>query len=378
MIIQSTRVYVDEKLQPLQIEIHENKIIKVLPYGFYEDVKDYQDKIILPGLIDVHNHGYNHGTCNRATKEWLKEWTSYLPSEGVTSTLFGFSCGEPNALMEALKNFKEFCEEGHDGCQFLGAYSEGPFVGKKPGAQNLIYKLIPNKEIIDKWNEACGNRLVYVMVAPEELDGNYDAIRYCREQGIKVAIGHSGADFKTCAQAIQAGVTSFTHTYNGMSGLHHREPGVVGAAMYHDNCYCEMICDGVHVNKIAANILARCKGKDKLMLITDSVQVKGFKPGVYGEGDDQIIVDEEGHVTQPNGTIAGSTNRLNKVLAYAIKEAQIDPVTAYNACTKNPCEMLGIHTKGLIREGYDADIVVFDDEYDVIDVYIGGKVYKKG
>lgn len=375
MIIQSKNVYYEEKLQPLQIEIKDGKIKNVLPYGFYEEVEDYGDLIVLPGLIDVHNHGYFHGQCNNATKEWLKEWTSYLPSEGVTSTLFSFSCGDLDELFVSLKNYKEFEEEGHEGTQLLGAYSEGPYVGTKPGAQNLDYKLIPTRENIDAFNEACGGRLIYVMVAPEELNGNYDVIRYCREKGIAVAIGHSGATFDICKAAIEAGANSFTHTYNGMSGLHHREPGVAGAAMFHDQCYTELVCDGVHVHKVAANILARTKGKDKVMLITDSVSVKGFAPGTYKSGDAVVILDEEGHVTTPSGTISGSTNRLNKVLRYAIKEAKIDPVAAYNACTKNPCELLGINNKGKIWPGYDADIAVFNEDYDVIATYIKGKKF---
>ncbi|MBQ4343759.1 MAG: N-acetylglucosamine-6-phosphate deacetylase [Erysipelotrichaceae bacterium] len=377
MILQSTRVYFEEKLQPLQIEVKGNKIINILPYGCNEEVLDYGDAIVLPGLIDMHNHGYYHGSCDRATKEWLKQWTSYLPSEGVTSTMFSFSCAPIENLIDCLKTVDEFIKEGYEGTQFAGVYTEGPYVGKMPGAQNLKYKLIPDRESIDMFNEACGGRLNYVMVAPEELDGNYDVIRYCRSKGMKVAIGHSGASFEVCKEAIQAGVSSFTHTFNGMTGLHHREPGVVGAAMYHDHCYCELICDGIHVNKVAANILARIKGKDRLMLVTDSVEVKGFEAGSYMHNGRELIIGTDGSVKMSNGTICGSCNRLNKVLRYAIKEAGIDPVTAYNAVTKNPFEFLGIANKGKISVGYDADLAIFDDEYDVIATYIAGKEFIK-
>ncbi len=376
MIIQSKNVYVDEKLQPLQIEIKDNKIVNVMPYGCINDVVDYGDAIILPGFIDMHNHGYNGGTCNRASKEWLREWASYLPSEGITSAMFGFSCGDLDELMKSLHNFDEVCNEGTVGAQFIGAYSEGPYVGGKPGAQNTNYKLIPDSKNVDAFNDACGGRLVYVMLAPEELKGNYDVIKYCRQKGIKVALGHTDATFEECAEAIEAGASSFTHTYNGMNGLHHRKPGVVGAAMYHEDCYCELICDGIHVNKYAANILARIKGKDKLMLITDSVSIKGNKPGIYGEGKDALVLGEDGSVTQLDGTICGSMNKLNKVLRYAIKEAKIDPVTAYNAVSKNPFEFLGIPTKGKIAKGFDADIAILNDDYDVITTYIAGKEYK--
>ena len=377
MIIQSTRVYVDEKLQPLQVEITDNIITNIMPYGCKKDVIDYGDAIVLPGLIDVHNHGYFGGQCNYCSKEWLKEWTSYLPSEGVTSTLFSFSCGNHERLFESLRTYNEFCNEGYVGTQLIGAYSEGPFVGQRPGAQNTAFKIVPDKEIVDKFIEASGNRMKYIMLAPEELNGNYDIIRYCREKGIKVSIGHSAATFEECQAAIQAGVTSFTHTYNGMTGLHHREPGVVGAAMYHEDCYCELICDGIHVNKYSANILARIKGKDRIMLITDSVKAKGYAAGEFDDGTGRIIIiGEDGSIKDKKGTISGSGNKLNKVLKYAIKEAKIDPVTAYNGIAKNQCDLLNIPNKGQIKVGFDADIAVFNDDYDCLATYILGKKVK--
>ena len=376
MILQSKNVYIDEQLQPCQIVIEGHKITALLPYDSKPCV-DYGDAIILPGLIDMHNHGYLGGQADKATKEWLKLWTDYLPAEGVTSTMFCFSCADLNDLLNCLKTLDEFIQEGHEGTQIAGVYSEGPFVGLKPGAQNLDYMIIPDAQWIDKFNEACGGRMNYVMIAPEMLDGNYDVIRYCVDHGIRVAIGHSGATFDICKEAINAGATSFTHTYNGMSGLHHREPGVLGAAMYFDQCYCELISDGIHVHPVAANLLAKMKGKDKLMLVTDSVSVKGLKPGYHALNGLELIIGDDGSVKMPDGTICGSCNRLNKVLKTAIETAHIDPVTAYNAVCKNPYEFLGINTKGKISVGYDADLVVFDQNYDVLDTFILGCRFEK-
>ena len=382
MIIQSKRVYYEEKLQPLQLKIEDGKIVDIYPYKQFKVDKDYKDLIIMPGLIDIHNHGYNRLESNTATPKWLKEWTSYLPSEGVTSTLASISSYPKAGLLKALKNIGNFIDKPTFGTHILGVYEEGPFIcsGKERGAQNLDFQIIPDKKVIDEFNDACNGHLKYVMIAPEMLKGKYDVIDYCVSKGMRVSLGHTGATFDICKKAIEHGATSFTHTYNGMKGLHHREPGVVGAAMYFDHCWAECICDGIHVNKYAANILAKTKGKDKFILITDSVNIKGLKPGVYRFEDKgrttTITKDGVGYLTGTQ-TLAGSCHKLNHIVDFAIHDAKIDLVTALNGATINPMRMLGITDRGLIKEGYKADIAVFDDRFNNKATYIDGKLWSK-
>lgn len=382
MIIQSKNVYYEEKLQPKQIEIKKDKIVGVYPYGLYKADVDYKNLIVMPGLCDVHNHGYNGCESNTANKKWLKEWTSYLPSEGVTSTLASISSFPKEGLLKALKNIGNFIDsDNKTGTHILGVYEEGPFIssGKERGAQNLAYQIIPDKKVIDEFNDACNGHLIYVMIAPEMLKGDYSVIDYCVSKGMKVALGHTGATFDICKQAIEHGAISFTHTFNGMKGLHHREPGVVGAAMYFDECYAECICDDIHVNKYAANILAKTKGKDKLILITDSVNIKGLKPGVYrfDEKDRTTTITAKGvgYITGTD-TLAGSCHKLNHILDVAVNEANINLTTALNAVTINPMRMLGINDRGLIKENYKADIAVFDKHFVNKATYIDGKLFE--
>lgn len=381
MIIQSKYVYYEERLQPKQIEIKKDRIVGVYPYGQYKVDKDYKNLLILPGLIDIHNHGYDGKEANTADKKWLDKWTNYLPSEGVTSTLATISSHPKVGLLKALKNIGEYIDRHNKkGTHILGVYEEGPFIssGKERGAQPVAFQIVPDCKVIDEFNDACNGHLLYVMIAPEMLKGNYDVIDYCVRKGMKVSLGHTGADFEVCKKAIEHGAISFTHTYNGMKGLHHRDPGVVGAAMYHDQCYAELICDGIHVNKYAANILAKTKGKDRLILITDSVSIKGLKPGVYMDKNGKsrtISKDGVGYITGTN-TLSGSCHRLNHILDYAIHEAGIDMVTAINAATINPMKMLGINDRGLIKENYYADIAVFDDHFNNKATYIDGVLFK--
>ena len=380
MIIQSKRVYFEEKLQPLQLRIEDGKIVDIYGYKQFKVDKDYKDLIIMPGLVDIHNHGYNLGDNNHATEKWLKEWTSYLPSEGVTSTLSTISSNPKDGLIKALKNIGKYIDGKHDGAQILGVYEEGPFIcsGKEKGAQEIEFQIIPDKKVIDEFNDACNGHLIYVMIAPEMLKGKYDVIDYCRSKGMAVSLGHTGATFDICAKAIEHGARSFTHTYNGMKGLHHREPGVVGAAMYFDECYAECIADGVHVNNIAANALAKTKGKDRFIIVTDSISLKGLPLGEYKMKTGQVRIVCEDNVSRlENGTLSGSCNKLNLVLKNAIKNANIDMVTAFNAVTINPMRLLGIKNKGLIEKGYDADIAIFDDEFNTKATYIGGKLWSK-
>ena len=384
MIIQSTRVYFEEKLQPKQVRIEKDVITGVFPYGLFKTDVDYGDLIVMPGLVDVHNHGYNGGDSNTATKKWLKEWTEYLPSEGVTGVLASISSAPKENLMASLKNIGDYIDHPTTkGTHIIGVYEEGPFIcsTKERGAQNLAYQIIPTKKVIDEFNNACNGHLIYVMIAPEMLEGDYSVIDYCVKKGMKVSMGHTGATFDVVAKAVEHGATSFTHTYNGMRGLHHREPGVVGAAMYYDHCFAECICDGIHVNKISANILAKTKGKDKFILVTDSVSIKGLAPGVYVDDvkgrSTTISEDGVGYITGTT-TLAGSCHKLNHILDYAINVAGIDPVTAMNGATVNPYRMLGINDRGLIKENYKADIAVFEDGFKTVATYIDGKLFKKG
>ena len=381
MIIQSTKVYYEEKFQPLQIEITKDSITGIYNYNQFKVDKDYKNLQILPGLCDSHVHGYDGGSVFYATIPWLKKWCKYLPNEGITSVVAGISSFPKDKLLKACDNIGTYIDKDNkNGAHIIGVYEEGPFIcsGKERGAQNLEFQIIPTKKIIDEFNDASHNHLIYVMIAPEMLNGKYDVIDYCRSKGMAVALGHTAATYDVCAQAIKHGANSFTHTYNGMKGLHHREPGVVGAAMYHDECYAELICDGVHVNKIAANILAKTKGKDRLIIVTDSISLKGKKYGKYktDDGTEDITICKDNICRLESGTLCGSCRKLNENLAYAIKEANIDYVTAINAVTINPMKLFNINNKGLIKVGYKADIAIFDSNFNTKEVYIDGKIQK--
>ena len=379
-IIQSKNVYYEEKFQPLQLVIDDGRITEILPYGTLEATDDYGDNWVLPGLVDIHNHGYYGTEANSATVEGLREWARYMPQEGVTGFLVTVSAEtDEKTMFKGMHNIAKVIREEPEGARILGVHSEGPFISEShAGAQKIEYMVIPTVETIKKYQQECDGHLVLVMLAPEMLE-DMSVIDYCRDNGIKVTIGHTGATFEQCAEALKHGAGSFTHTFNAMTPLNHRKPGAAGAAMYFRDAYAELIGDGVHVSYVAANILAHFKGKDRLISVTDSLQLKGFPVGKYDEGGYTVYVTEEEVCRLADGGLCGSTNMLNHILAKEITKAGIDPVTAINSCTCNPLNFLGIGDhKGYIKEGYDADICVLDENFDAVQTYVMGTKMLKG
>lgn len=376
MIIQSTRVWIDESFKKAAIEIQDGKIIGIYPHGSREGAIDYGNNRILPGLIDVHCHGYHGMTCNEVTKEGMKLWAHDLLQEGCTS----FEATTSTAAMEDLDRsfgiLADIMDEGTDGAEILGIHVEGPLISAEfRGAQEISQLVKPTVEVMTKWQTLARGKINYVAIAPE-MDDEHQTIKWCKENNIKVAIGHTGASYDECLEASLDGATSFTHTYNGMRGLHHREPGVVGAAFSLDNMYAELIGDGVHVHFVPAKILARAKGKDKLLLITDSVQVKGLPVGKYEKGLSTVEVKEDGCAYLPDGRLAGSSNKLIDEVKKLIEIAGVDEQIVINAATKNPATFLGIEdSKGQLLRGNDADIIVIDDNYKVLTTLKDNKIY---
>lgn len=376
MIIQSTRVWIDESFKKAAIEIRDGKITGIYPHGSREGAIDYGNNRILPGLIDVHCHGYHGMTCNEVTKEGMKLWAHDLLQEGCTS----FEATTSTAAMEDLDRsfgiLADIMDEGTEGAEILGIHVEGPLISAEfRGAQEISQLVKPTAEVMTKWQTLARGKINYVAIAPE-MDDEHQTIKWCKENNIKVAIGHTGASYDECLQASLDGATSFTHTYNGMRGLHHREPGVVGAALSLDNMYAELIGDGVHVHFVPAKILARAKGKDKLLLITDSVQVKGLPVGKYEKGLSTVEVKEDGCAYLPDGRLAGSSNKLIDEVRKLIEIAGVDEQIVINAATKNPATFLGIEDKkGQLLRGNDADIIVIDDNYRVLTTLKDNKIY---
>lgn len=374
MYLQSERMWIEETFKPAILRIDDGKIRNILPYGSIEKVVDYGNAMVFPGFIDIHSHGYQGANANDITVDGLTRWVKDLPAEGVTSFLFSTSTAPVPQLLHSMQTYLDIKATVPSGANMLGVHMEGPFLSEEfRGAHNPQWLLKPSVEAIKPFIALLGDELKMIAIAVER-DDDLAMSRYCIEQGINVAIGHSAATLEDVRQARAIGVNDFTHTYNAMKGLHHREPGTVGAAMRFDDMYAEVIADGVHVHFDAVNILGVRKGKDKLITVTDAVSIKGLPTGVHVFADRTVTIDDQGCGHLEDGRLAGSSNRMNDLLRNLVGPCELPWDTAVNSLTINPATFLGIaEHKGSLAIGNDADITILTDEFNVMETYVRGK-----
>ena len=376
MIIQSKQVWIAGQFLAMQLEVNDGKITDVLPYGTKEADEDYGEKRILPGFIDVHTHGAYGFDTNDAEPEGLRDWMKRIPEEGVTAILPTTVTQMPEVLTEALRNVAAVVKEGYEGAEILGVHFEGPYLDMEyKGAQPPEAIATAAVEQFKMYQEAAEGLIKYITMAPEH-DRNFALTRHCRETGVVVSMGHSSATYEQAMLGIANGATSMTHVYNGMTPYHHRKPGLVGAAFRVRDIYGEIICDGCHSHLAALNNYFQAKGRDYGIMVSDSLRAKHCPPGgSYQLGGHDIEIGEDGLARlKGTDTIAGSTLNMNKGLKILVEKALVPLDAAINSCTLNPARCLGVdERKGKLVVGYDADIVVLEDNYDVVQTYCRGK-----
>lgn len=375
MIIQSKKVWIADQFTPAQLELEDGIIKEIYPYNEKEVTKDYGDLRILPGFIDIHCHGAYGFDTNDANPEGLKKWAKGIVDEGVTSFLATTLTQSEEVLTNAVSNVAKVVEEGYEGAEILGIHFEGPYLNKAhKGAQPEEYCVKPNIEQFKRYQKAAHGLIKYITMAVEN-DEDYALTKYCSQNNVVVSIGHSNATYEQAVQAYAHGARSMTHVYNAMTPFTHRANGLVGGALRIRNMYGEIICDGNHSTLAALNNFFTSKGPDYSIMITDSLMCKGFPVGTkFDFGGQEVVIYPDGsaHLVEA-GNLAGSTLNVNKGLKILIEDALVPVNYAINACTSNPARCLHVDDrKGTIGVGYDADLVVLDKDYEVVQTYCKG------
>lgn len=375
MLIQSKKVWIADQFIAAQIEVWDGKITEILPYGSKTPDVDYGDKRIVPGFLDVHCHGAFEFDTNDANEEGLRNWTKNIVSEGVTGFLATTITQSEEVLTNAVANVAKVMEEGYEGAEILGIHFEGPYLDMKyKGAQPEQFIAKPTIEQFERYQAAAKGQIKYVTMATE-TDDDFTLTRYLTEHGVVVSIGHSAATYEQAVMAYAHGARSMTHVYNGMSPFNHRANGLVGAAYRLRTMYGEIICDGNHSTPAALNNYFMSKGPDYGIMVSDALMAKGTPVGskfMFGGNEIVIYPDGSAHLTSTGG-LAGSTLKINQGLRILVEEAMVPFNYAINACTCNPARCLGIDKrKGSISVGMDADLVVLDTDYSVLQTYCMG------
>ena len=375
MIIQSKKVWIADQFTPAQLELEDGIIKEIYPYNEKEVTKDYGDLRILPGFIDIHCHGAYGFDTNDANPEGLRKWAKGIVDEGVTSFLATTLTQSEEVLTNAVSNVAKVVEEGYEGAEILGIHFEGPYLNKAhKGAQPEEYCIKPNIEQFKRYQKAAHGLIKYITMAVEN-DEDFTLTKYCSQNNVVVSIGHSNATYEQAVQAYAHGARSMTHVYNAMTPFTHRANGLVGGALRIRNMYGEIICDGNHSTLAALNNFFTSKGPDYSIMITDSLMCKGFPVGTkFDFGGQEVVIYPDGsaHLVEA-GNLAGSTLNVNKGLKILIEDALVPVNYAINACTSNPARCLHVDDrKGTIGVGYDADLVVLDRDYEVVQTYCKG------
>lgn len=350
----------DEVFAPGEIKYENGIIVSVTGLSEIDLTKEEAETLIVPGLVDIHSHGcFGHDTCD-ADREGLLSMIRFEESQGITSYFPTTMTFFEDRLTDIVKVIKDVSKETKT---IKGIYLEGPFISEKRcGAQNPEFILRPDFDMLERLNEASGNLIKIVAIAPE-VEGAKDFIDKCNGKYC-LSIAHTDADYETARAAMESGVGHVTHLYNAMPPYSHREPGVIGAAMESDDVKVEMIADGIHIAPVVVRNTFRQFGKDRIILISDSMEATGMPDGQYFLGGQEVKV--KGRLaTLSSGTIAGSVSTLFDCVRAAVKMG-IPREAALVSATKTPAKEVGIFDRvGSLSPGKDADIVICDKDLNV-------------
>lgn len=327
---------------------------------------------LCPGLIDEHIHGCLGFDVMDAKRESIQGMANALVREGVTSFLATTMTESEPRINDALANVASFMESQKEGAAVLGIHLEGPFISKKyKGAQDENNILKPNVDKFISFQEKAKGNIKLVTFALEEDDGSF--LDYLVKHNVVASIGHSASNASTLLNGIDHGARCITHLYNAQSPFTHHESGVSGVALADSRLYTELIADFFHSTKESVKIALDCKGKEKLVLISDSTEAKYLPAGNYYLGSTPIVSDTN-VAKLLNGTIAGSVLRLDKALRNISSISNISFVDAIRLASFNPASNLRLTDRGEIKEGYYADFVIMDKDFNVYATIVKGKL----
>ena len=337
-----------------------------------ENSIDLDGKYVVPGFIDVHIHGSNGADAMDGTVEALKTISSYIATKGTTKFLATTLTSSKEELINVLKIAADLQNKEIDGATIFGVHMEGPYFDiEYKGAQNEKYmKPATEKEIKDYLDVKPG--LVKMMSLSPHTEQSIENVKFLKENGVIVSVGHSAAKFNDVMKAVDAGLSHSTHTFNGMRGINHREPGVAGAVLISDKINAEVIFDKIHIHPEIVRLMIKAKGTDKVVCITDAMAATGLPNGNYKLGELDVYVKDGEARLKSNDSLAGSVLTMDKAFKHVI-ELGYPIYEAVKLTSTNAAIEFGLNA-GAIEVGKEADFTVLDDSYNVDMTIVNGNI----
>jgi N-acetylglucosamine-6-phosphate deacetylase len=375
------RVVTPERVIPQGVVLIEGKKILEVNNRFTVQFDDREFEVhhcenlsLLPGFIDIHIHGCAGRDVMEGTREAIETISRFLACHGTTAYLATTVTASPFATLQAVEELGRLILEESAGAKVLGLHLEGPFISeKKRGVHRAEFVRNPSIPTLDEFVKWSNNQIKLITMAPE-APGGLEFIRHARSMGILVSMGHSNANFEEAKESIRAGITNATHAFNAMREFNHRDPGILGAVLADDSIWAELIADGVHVDSTVVEILLRCKGPHKILLVSDAISACGQPDGEYQVGPLRVMVTK-GVCRNLEGRLAGSTLTQDRALQNMMRWTKVSLAEASFMTSWNPAQSIGIaNQKGSIEPGLDADIVLLDDDLNVQMTFCEGRL----
>lgn len=379
-IIQHVKVHLPHQILPsATVWISNGKLKRIEPTQEIETIEGDAERIdgngmwLIPGMIDVHIHGANGYDMMDGTEDSIQEVSRACAATGCTSFLATSVSSTIVDLLNMIRSVKAVIGR-EQGARIAGIHLEGPYLNpKRKGMQNEKYLRHPNLEEMKLIIREAGSLIKMVTIAPE-LPRGLELISFLKEQGVVIAVAHSDATYEEAKLAFTAGASHVTHCFNGMRPIHHRDPGLIVAAFEEPHVSLQAIVDQVHLHPAIVRLMHRLKGPEGMVLITDALQAMGLGDGNYMFGGHHVTVSE-GIARLADGTLASSTVTMNEALR--LTEANgISMEDAVRMASTTPAHILGLSRKGKIEVGYDADLVLMDERYQVQWTMIEGNMYQ--
>ncbi|MCJ8009925.1 N-acetylglucosamine-6-phosphate deacetylase [Lederbergia wuyishanensis] len=340
------------------------------------NVIDLKRQVVVPGFVDVHIHGGNGYEVMGGTEKDLDEVSKFHASFGTTSFLASTAAASNEDLVQVLQSCSASFKKGVSCAELLGVHLEGPFINEKArGAMDIQQIRLPDLTEMEQLIEVSGDTIRIVTLAPE-VEGGLELVAYLHDRGITVSIGHSYASYEEMLESLEHGVRHTTHHFNGMRGLHHRDPGVAGTGLMLNELTLELIADGIHVHPAVVKFLFQTKGANKVCVITDAVKSTGLADGEY---DDVQVKDGKIFLKEHPETLAGSSLTMMIGLRNVLRYAGLPLEKVLPSFTIVPAKKAKVaNRKGSLERGKDADFLILNEDINLVSTFVKGKkVFEK-